>query len=182
MHKHCRAFVGSWIVLSVALFIFPGFEVRGFAMGMIIGYWPALISKQIYESQHQHPFIFLFMMLILSGVTVGLLTLVLDKAQMTKRIWVFLGLAIIVSSTILAINGLSYENWQRTPAISQAMESPEVNYQPNHWDFCKDIVIPRTLAGGLWGVYGVTGICALFSMAILLKRRIYKTSPNQLVQ
>jgi hypothetical protein len=61
MHKHLIIFICSWGILSIALFIIPGFEMRGLAMGMLIGYWPALVSQQIYESQHHHPIIFLSM-------------------------------------------------------------------------------------------------------------------------
>jgi hypothetical protein len=169
MHKHRITFIGVWLAFTIALFIVPGFEMRGLAMGMIIGYWPAAISEQLCESQHHYPFIFLLMMVILSGTTVGLLAWFLDKARMTKKIWLLLGFLIIVGSSLFPAHRLSFEDWKRIPAVSQSMESPEVNYQPSRWDFSKEIVIPRALVGGLWGLYGTTGICALCAVAVLVK-------------
>jgi hypothetical protein len=172
IYKHRIAFMGLWIAFALALIVFPGFEVRGLAMGMIIGGWPALLSEQIHGSQYQHPVIFLAMMMVVSGTTVGLLAWILDKAQMPKAVWILLVLAILTGSAVFAFNGISFEDWKMTPAVSQAMESPEVNYQPGLWDFSKQIVIPRTLAGGLWGLYGIVGLCALFASALLLKRAV----------
>ncbi len=166
-------FMGVWTAFTVALLAFPGFEVKGLVFGMIIGYWPALISKRLYESQHYHPIIFLLMMLILSGTTVGLPAWLMDKAKMTKRIWLLLGISIVVGGAVLANIGLNYEEWKASSAV-QMRESSGANYQPNRGDFNKEILIPRTLVGGLWGLYGVTGLCALCSVAILLKKRIYK--------
>lgn len=170
--KHRIVFTGIWVLFAAALIVFHGFEVRGFAAGMIVGYWPALISARIYESQGYHPFIFLLMMMILSGTTVGLLAWLLDKVRMPKTIWIALGVSIVLGAAVLNFRGLNYEQWQATPAVAQAMESPEVSYKPTRWDFRKEIVIPRTLVGGLWGLYGIVGACSLCSVAILLKRRI----------
>ena len=168
--KHRIVFTGIWILFAAAVIVFPGFEVRGFAAGMIIGGWPAMISARIAQSQHHHPFILLLMMLILSGTTVGFLAWFLDKARMPKTIWIVLGLTIVLGAFVCDSQGLNYEQWQRTPSVSQAMESPEVNYQPSLWDFTKQIVIPRRLVGGLWGLYGIEAVSALCSVAILLKR------------
>ena len=166
---HRIVFTGVWVFFAAALIVFPGFEVRGFAAGMIIGGWPALISARISESQHHHPFIFLLMMLILSGATVALLAWLLDRARMPRIIWIALGVSIVLGASVVGSQGLNYEQWQGTPSVSQAMESPEVSYQPSLWDFTKQSVIPRGLAGGLWGLYGIEAVCALCSLAILLK-------------
>jgi len=55
MMKHRIVFTGVWILFAAALIVFPGFEVRGFAAGMIIGGWPAMISARIAQSQSHHP-------------------------------------------------------------------------------------------------------------------------------
>jgi hypothetical protein len=178
MYKHRITFMGVWMAFFVALLVFPGFEVKGLALGMIIGYWPALISQRIYQSQHYHPFIFLLMMIVLSGTTVGLLAWLIDKAQMTKRIWILLGISILVSGAVFANIGLSYEEWKASSAV-QMMESSGANDQPNRGEFNIKILIPRTLAGGLWGLYGVTGLGALCSVALLLKKKEYTMSPGK---
>jgi len=176
MYKHRIAFFSAWAILIIALFILPGFEGRGLAMGLIIGYWPAVISRQILESQHHHQLLFLLMLLILSGTTVFLCAWLMDKAKTTKRIWALPFLSIIIGSVFFATVGLSFEYWKRTPEVSAAMESPEVSYKPTYCDFNKTIVIPRTLAGGLLGFYIATGICALAS-AIVLKRNYKQNKP-----
>jgi hypothetical protein len=177
MRKHRTTFMSVWLAFTLALFLFPGFEMRGLATGMIIGHWPALISTQIYQSQYHHPFILLAMMIILSGATVFLIAWLLDKARMTSKIWILLGVSIVIGSTYLAVNVLSYKQWKSTPIVSAAMESPEVQYLPTYNDYYKEIVIPLTLAGGLWGMYGIMAVLALCSIAILLKRKLGSTTP-----
>jgi hypothetical protein len=63
-----------------------------------------------------------------------------------------------------------------TPIIQQAMESPEVNYQPHHWDFCKVIAIPRALAGGMIGLYLSAGLCSMAASA-MLAMQAYRRRP-----
>ncbi|MBI2438191.1 MAG: hypothetical protein HYV36_05190 [Lentisphaerae bacterium] len=175
--KHRIVFTGVWILFAAALIVFPGFEVHGFAAGMIIGGWPAMISARIWTSQYHHPFILLLMMLILSGTTVGLLAWLLDKARMPKTIWIVLGVSIVLGASVLGSQGLNYEQWQGTLSVSQAMES--ANYQPSRWDFNRELVIPRSLAGGLWGLYGIEAVCVLCSVAILLMRVTTRTQPDK---
>ena len=92
MLKHRIIFIGVWVVLVVALFVFPGFEVRGLAMGLVIGYWPFMI---IGESSI-NPLIIFLVMFVLSGTTVGLFAWLMDNARMTKNIWLLLAFSIIV--------------------------------------------------------------------------------------
>jgi len=184
MRKHSTSIMRVWLVFAIALIVIPGFELKGLAAGMIIGYWPAIISNQIYQSQHLHPFIFLGMMIILSGAYVFLIAWLLDKARMTSKIWILLGVSIFIGSTYLAVNGLSYKQWKSTPIVSAAMESPEISYQPTYSDYCTEIVIPRTLAGGLWGMYGIMAPLALCSVAILLNRKLIsatKATVNEVI-
>jgi len=166
-------------VFAIALFVFPGFEVRGLAMGMIIGAWPAFLSKRIYESQHYHPLIFLLMMVVISGVTVCLFSWLMDKSGISKKILPFLFSAMIFFACYFAFWGINYEEWQRSPVIAAAMESPEISYEPTRWDFWNSIIIPKLFAGGLIGLYSVSGLGALFG---LLKLSIRIKNPNQIVE
>lgn len=166
--KHRIVFMGVWLVFALALFIFPGFEVRGLAIGMIIGAWPCLLCKIIWESQHSCPVMFLGMMILLSGVTVGLLSWILDKARMPRAIWIVLGVSMLAAAIYFNVGGLTYQQWQGIPSVASAMEVSETNFLGTRWDFSKQIVIPRTLAGGLWGLYGILGLCVVWSAAIML--------------
>jgi hypothetical protein len=175
--KHRKVFIGVWLVAALALIAFPGFEVRGFAAGMIIGWWPAMMSARLWESQYHHPFILFLMMLVLSGTTVGLLAWFLDRAHMPKTIWIVLGVSIVFGASVINYRGIDYKQWQGTPAVSEAMEA--ANYQPSRWDFSRQLVIPRSVVGGLWGLYGTEAVCALCSVVILVRRGIRKTHPNK---
>jgi hypothetical protein len=175
--KHRQIFTGIWLLAAVALVVFPGFEVRGLAAGMIIGWWPAMISEGLWESQYHHPIVLLLMMLVLSGITVGLLAWFLDRAHMPKTIWILLAVSIVVGAAFMNYRGINYEQWQGTPSVSEAVEA--ANYEPSRWDFSRQLVIPRSIAGGLWGLYGTESVCALCSVVILLKRRTRKTHPNK---
>lgn len=175
--KHRKVFTGIWLAAAVALIVFPGFEVRGLAAGMIIGWWPVMVSAELWESQHHNFFVLLSMLLVLSGITVGLLAWLLDRAHMPKTIWILLGVSIVFGAAFMNYSGTNYKQWQRTPSVSEAMEV--ANYEPCRWDFSRQIVIPRSVAGGLWGLYGTEAACALYSAAILLKRRTRKTHPSK---
>ena len=176
MLKHRVTFIGVWIALVVALFVFPGFEIRGLAMGLAIGYWPFMI---IGESSI-NPLIIFLVMFVLSGTTVGLFAWLMDSASMTKNMWMLLAFSIIVGGAYFAMDDFDFEAWKRTPAIAAAMESPEVNYQPTRVDFYKTIVMPKTIAGGLWGLYTATAVCFLYSTVILLSRKYCLTRKKQI--
>ena len=181
--NHRITFIGTWITLIIVLVVFPGFETRGLAMGLIIGYfigyWPFMLSMHFFEHS-LHPLIIYFIMFILSGATVGLCAWFMDKANMAKNIWMLLIFSIIVGAAFFAMDGPNFEGWKRTPAIAAAIESPEVNYQPSHWDFNKQIVIPKTIGGGLLGLYITTGVGFLCSIAILLRRKRYLMRQKQM--
>ena len=85
-----------------------------------------------------------------------------------------LGCSVAIGSCCLAA-GASFEQFR----VWQAVESPELNYQPSRWDFNREVVIPRILVGALWGLYGTTGICAFWSAATLLKRGSFKGGHNK---
>jgi len=171
-------FIGTWLMFTIALFVFPGFEIRGLAWGMIIGHWPALLSNRIYESQYTHPIVIFLMMIILSGATVSLFAWLMDKSGTSKKILPFLFCTMILFACYLAFSGIDYEEWQRTPAIAAAMESPEVNYEPTRWDFWDLIIIPKLLAGGLIGLYVVSGLGTLFALIKLSRKIKYPNKAN----
>lgn len=164
-------FIGTWLMLTIALLVFPGFEVRGLAWGMIIGYGPALLSNRIYESQHAHPTVFISMMIIFSGITVSFFSWLMDKSRTSKKIFPFLYCTMVLFAGYFAFSGIDYEEWQRTPAIAAAMESPEVNYEPTRWDYWDLIMVPKLLAGGLIGLY----VVSVFGTLLALLKRSRKT-------
>lgn len=159
-------------MLTIALVAFPGFETRGLVMGLIIGWWPfpllgPLIGDTVLRASIVYPTIFL-----LSGVTVGLCAWVMDRASLTKKAWLLLLFSIIAGAAVIyALNDYGFEDWKRSPAVSAAMNSPEVSYEPTRWDFDEVIVIPKMLAGGMWGLYVATALSFLYSIAVILLRK-----------
>ena len=69
-------FIGTWLAFAIVLFVFPGFEMRGLAWGMIVGYWPILLLEHICDGSNFNPFVILLAIVILSGVTVTFFCLV----------------------------------------------------------------------------------------------------------
>ncbi|MCK4564156.1 MAG: hypothetical protein KAU94_05755 [Verrucomicrobia bacterium] len=171
---HRKVIICLWLALIAMLLAFPGFEVRGLAAGLIIGYWPLALSQQLLELSHRHTLAPFILMFVLSGATVGLCAWLMDIAEMKKKVLPTLACGIISGAAFLGMNGINFMEWQRIPAIQEAIHSPEVSYQPNLWDFNKTIVIPRTLAGGLWGLYVSVGACGLCAIVILLRRPLSK--------
>lgn len=157
-------FIGTWLAFAIALFVFPGFEVRGLAWGMIVGYWPVLLLEHICDGSNFNPFVILLIMIILSGVTVTFFAWLMDKSRISKKVVPLLYCTMVALACYFAFSGTDYEEWQRIPAIAAAMESSEVNYEPTRWDFRKSIVIPGVLAGGLMGLYIVSGLGAVFAL------------------
>jgi hypothetical protein len=182
MFKHRIAFVGAWLALTIALAAFPGFETRGLAMGLIIGWWPfALLDFMIGDAiHHLHPGVAYAVMFVFSGAAVAACAWVLDKARLSKRVWIVLLLAVTVGPfAVHAVNGFGFEDWKNTPAVSAAMNSPELNYEPTRWDFYKDSVIPRTLVAGMWGLYAAATLGCLYSAAVIIFRKDHPKSQLQ---
>jgi hypothetical protein len=177
--KNRITFMGLWLAMLVGLMVLPGFEARGLAAGVIIGYWPALLFRKLYEFD----VLMLFLIMpLLSGATVFLCAWLIDKADGGAGGRILLIGGIMVSATYFSLDGIDYEQWQRTPAIQQAMASPEVDYQPTRSDFNKAIVLPRALAGGMFGLYLAAGLCVLAAIAKLgwyrARRNSIKPTPG----
>jgi heme/copper-type cytochrome/quinol oxidase subunit 3 len=130
MFNHRIVFIGAWITLVIGLVIFPGFEAMGLVMGLCIGGWPFLfLSEHLLDT-----LIVVLIIFVLSGATVGFCACFMDKANMTRKIWVLLIASMIAGAAFLTVDSISFEGWKSLPAIEAAMESPEVNYQPTRFD------------------------------------------------
>ena len=175
MFRHRLVFVGTWLAITIALVAFPGFEIRGLAMGLIIGWWPfTILPPVIKHALDMHPLIELLVMFLLSGASVGACAWLVDAARLRKRVWIALFLAVVVGAVAAyayASNSYRFEDWKNSPEVSAAMESPEVNYQPTRWHYYRGLVIPRTLVGGLWGLYAAAAVGFLYSSAVILFRK-----------
>jgi len=174
--KHRVSIVGIWLTITIALVAFPGFEMRGLAMGLIIGYWPfALLAPMLEDAVHQHWIIVYLGMFLLSAAEVIAGAWMMDAARLSKRVWIIVLFAVAVGALVIhAAYPLGFEDWKNTPAVSAAMNSPELNYEPTRWDFYKASKIPKTLAGGLLGLYAAVlgGFVCSGTLIALGKRRL----------
>ncbi len=179
MHRNKITFIGIWLVLVVLLFFLPGFEARGLAFGLIVGYWPFLIFTGF---EHGHPSIVLLIMFILSGAFVVLCSMLMDKAGGYMRFAFLLLALMILLGSFCFHTAISYKQWRNMPVIAQAMDS-EFNYQASKSDYHRTIVIPRTIAGFQLGLYLASACGGLLSAIILLVRKcnLYKIKlpPNE---
>lgn len=165
MITHRFFVLAAWSALLLTLLIYPGFEVKGLAFGTIIGYWPFAFWGELGDG------ITLLSMLALSAIEVWLCAWVMDRANLTKKAWGVLLFSILAgAATIYALDDYDFEDWVGSPAVSAAMESPEVHYEPARRDFNREIVIPKVLAGGMLGLYAATAMCFLSSVALILSR------------
>ncbi|MBU8901762.1 MAG: hypothetical protein KOO69_03395 [Victivallales bacterium] len=169
-------FVGLWILFTALLYILPGFEIRGLAIGLIIGsiigYIPFIILEQLGITQHSHPFVILIAVFIFSGTYVVLLSWLIDKLKVFNRPHVIiLAVCVLLSCITISSLGYSYEGWRGSSIVQQAVESPEVKYQATRWEYRKNIAIPKALAGCQVGLYIALLACAISSIVIYQKRK-----------
>ena len=168
MTKHRIVFIGAWIVLILALLAFPGFDARGIASGLVIGWWPFLFIGPLVANSQNGEGIAYLLAFITSGTIVGFCAWVMDRAELTKKVWLVLLLSIIGGAAIIyALTNYSFDDWKRSPAVSAAMESPELSYEPTRREFNESIVIPQLLTGGMWGLYVATTLSFFYSMILL---------------
>lgn len=154
-----------WAMLLVALLIFPGFEAKAFFHGTIIGLWPIAMWG---ASSDGMAFLTL---IILSAIELAVCAWVLDKARLPRRAQRLVLISIVIGALAMHLsNDYDYGDWVSSPAVAAAMETPEIQYEPNRWDFIDSVVIPKALVGGMWGLYASIGLCVLYATGRLFWR------------
>jgi len=172
MYRNRIVYGGLWLLGVILLLFLPGFECRGLAMGMLVGHLP-FIGLALFgiRPEYQHPLFTLLSMALLSGGFVALAAWVMDRSRRFALYCVLLALGIPVGVGYTVSRGFDYEGWKHSAPVQQAMESPEVNYQPTRADYNREIAIPRAVAGGLLGLYLAAAAGGLLACTMLLKRR-----------
>ena len=168
-----------WLVGVILLWILPGFEMRGMALGMSAGYLPLLGLAQFgIRVEHEWPLLTLFLMVFLSGIFVALAAWVMDRCR--GRVGV--SAVLLAAGVLLGVGcgnlGGSYEAWVNSPPVQQAMASPEIDYEPTRADYRRQIVIPRLLGGGMAGLYLAAAVGGVAGCGTLLLRRFRRRSSS----
>ena len=168
MYKHRLVFAGVWLLGVIALLIYPGFECRAFAMGIIIGYWPIyLLGILIGDVVHTWDSIIFLSMFVLSGAEVGFCAWIMDKRNITKKIWAGLLFVIIVGVGIAYyLNADKFDVYKTSQWVVAAENAPELNYEFTLSDFNSIYLIPNMIVGGMIGVYLTTAFSFLCAIGI----------------
>lgn len=174
MHKHRLVFIGMWLSGVIVLLIYPGFECRGFAMGLIIGYWPFALCGECGDT------ITLLSMLILSAIEIGLCAWIMDKRNITKKVWAGLLFAIIAGVSIAyCLNADKFDAYKTSQWVVAAENSPELNYEFTLSDFNNIYLIPNMIVGGVIGLYLATAFSFLYAIGTSIFKKIHLTSRMQ---
>lgn len=172
-----------WISLLVLQFMFPGFEARGLFAGLIIGWWVLELVQVPVAFTYEHTLLTLICMTVICGTLTWLCYWLMAKARHSRSTWILFLSLILTGTLIFAFNGSSYREWAMSPIVQQAVNSPEVSYEANRRDYTRTILIPRTIAGGLWGFYASAMLFGLIASIKLISRShlrsVKQTHPTQ---
>ncbi len=164
------AFVTTWHMFIIALMVFPGFEAKGFIFGVIVGYLPFLLLDQLNLTffHHNYVLLVLVMMTILSGMFVWFCAWLMDLNNISHKILWLLMLFVIGGFSVIYYQNINYFDTWKHSNISAIM--PE-GYELTYFDYMNRYLIPKILVGGIWAVYLIAAIGALYSVA-----KIYHTN------
>ncbi len=173
MYRNRIMYGGLWLLGMIILIFMPGFECRGLAMGMLVGYLPFMgLALFGIWPEHQHPLFTILSMALLSGGFVTLTAWLMDRSRRYALYCVLLALGILIGVGFSVSHGFDYERWRNSALVQQAMAMPETNYQGTRADYNREIAIPRAVAGGLLGLYLAAAAGGILACGTLLKRKL----------
>ncbi len=174
MYKHRLVFAGVWLLGVTALMIYPGFEAKGLVWGLIIGYWPFALFGECGDA------ITLLSMFLLGAIEVGFCAWIMDKCNITKKVWAGLLFAIIAGVSIAyCLNADKFDTYKTSQWVVAAENTPELNYEFTLSDFNNIYLIPKMIVGGMIGLYLATAFSFLYAIGISIFKKIHLTSRMQ---
>lgn len=174
MYKHRLVFLGAWLLAIMVLMIYPGFEAKGLVWGLIIGYWPFALLGECGDA------ITLLSMFLLSTIEVGFCAWIMDKCNVTKKVWAGLLFAIIAGVSIAyCLNSDKFDTYKTSQWVVAAENTPELNYEFTISDFNNIYLIPKMIVGGMIGLYLATAFSFLYTIGISIFKKIHLTSRMQ---
>ena len=170
IYTHRFVFAATWLLGVIALIFYPGFEIKGLVFGLVIGYWPFALFGECGDA------ITLLSMFLLSAIEVGLCAWIMDKYNVTKKIWAVLLFSIIAGVVIIYYSSADYYDTWRFSTISLVV--PE-GYDLTVSDFNNLYLIPKMIGGGMIGLYLATAFSFLYAIGISIFKKIHLTSRMQ---
>lgn len=173
MFQHRILFMSVWLIGAVALVFFPGWECKGFFLGLgmgtlafefsklgrILSMWPLLNTSKY------GLLVLMAVIIALNSLPVGLCAWAMDKARLTKRLWLVLLIALIAGAGI----GFWYQHDRFNVFWEMHIHQSE---RPTEWEFYRAFVIPSMVVLSLWGLYATALIGLIISGAAILFRMV----------
>ncbi|MDF7807446.1 hypothetical protein P4E94_08350 [Pontiellaceae bacterium B12219] len=152
-------FMMAWCACAIALFIWPGFEAKGFIFGHISGYWPFLLADR-FGFEFGSKWVLLGM-LGLSGAQLLLCSWIMDRTAVTGWVWkaaLFLITIVFLATFIRGCGDFETWRYQSMAAHIRSDNSPLLS----RIEYFELALIPRSLVYGLWVLHTfVIGGCVL---------------------
>ena len=167
MWKNRITFIPFWALLMILLIIFPGFEIRALAIGLLPG-------SPIFFLFSSYDWIWfqLSAALVFSGLLIIVCSWLMDRAAIYRWFLPLILFLMVVSACFFSNKTISYEGWENHPANAGIQD--RVTYQ----SYEKIILIPAALAGAICGFYLGTAGCTAISLVVLWRRRGKKLTKN----
>ena len=119
-------------------------------------------------------------MFILSAIEIGLCAWIMDKRNITKKVWAGLLFAIIAGVSIAyCLNADKFETCKASQWVVAAENSPELNYEFTLSDFNNIYLIPNMIVGGMIGLYLATAFSFLYAIGLSIFKKFYLTEGNK---
>lgn len=175
MHTHRFVFLAAYIIGAIALFVFPGFEAKGYIFGSIIGIWPwMLLGEHILDGQTGQT-IGLLSVPVVSSIEIYLCAWIMDRRKVTKRLWMALFSAILIGCFWEYLIAGDFERWKAW-SLSISPDIPGIEASLSMSNYLQSYLVPNCIVRGMWGLYIMTATGIVCALCMSIRR---KTSNNQ---
>lgn len=134
-----------WAALVIAIYVFPGHECRGAALGFILGVLPVDYIARMWLGIHSSLWVLVIGMLIASIPVLwgGWVWARCSAGLVAKAI-------LIIGSLVMATVGYLYRYWDFDSFVSGLTCVVPDGYEITRWDHVRLVLIPLALVGAVW--------------------------------
>ncbi len=170
IHTHRFVFLAAYLLGSMALFVFPGFEAKGYIFGSLVGIWPwMMLGEHLLDGQTGET-IGLLSIPVVTAIEVLLCAWLMDRSKVPKtRTWACMALCVTIAAVVTYFRNIDGFDWWQYSTISTIKETVTIS------DFRRLYLIPKTIVFGMWGFYLATVAGVIYALSIMMSRRIHLT-------